>query len=382
MNAPRSPDGFGYYTNSFQTAADLTGGFDPVSQTLVGANLDITYPGQPEYYRFLAPAGTSSQLTVTIQSTGLSLLSPAVILYNADQQPIASAASGYGQFGATISVSAGGVVPGQLFWLRVSGVDLSPFGTGRYALIVNFGAVPSLLVPSPITATPIGSTLVVGGGDPDSSGSADSDDHGFDLLQLKPDGATAASTNSASQSLRGGSDSASSSVGAAMEQVRSASEQLGASAILVSSISPASGVVNKADGALPPPLLEASIPQPAGTRLPSNGGGHMLSFAKAEPPAEAVSSTNAVASLPDPQTSPALVARLSWSTAKWLAACTACFGEVRPSAGQQGTGAETISVGGADAFYEPNSPAALAGLIVTLAGCGRAEPEEKRGWRR
>jgi hypothetical protein len=44
--APRSPDGFGFYTSSFQTAADLTGAFDPVTKTLVGARLDITNPGQ------------------------------------------------------------------------------------------------------------------------------------------------------------------------------------------------------------------------------------------------------------------------------------------------------------------------------------------------
>ena len=118
--APRSPDGFGFYTSSFQTAADLTGAFDPVTQTLVGARLDITYPGQAEYYRFLAPYGTSSQLTVTIQSSGLSMLSPYVVLYDAYQRPIA-AASGYGQYGTTVSVSVGGVVPTELYWLRVAG---------------------------------------------------------------------------------------------------------------------------------------------------------------------------------------------------------------------------------------------------------------------
>src|SRR5262249_3386807 len=102
--APRSPDGFALYTSSFQGAADLTGALEPASHPLIGAVLDIMYPGQAEYYRFAAPSGTSSQLTVTIQSAGLSLLAPAVVLYNADQQPIA-AASGYGQYGSTISVA-------------------------------------------------------------------------------------------------------------------------------------------------------------------------------------------------------------------------------------------------------------------------------------
>jgi hypothetical protein len=372
-NAPRSPDGFGFYTSSFQTAADLTGGFDPVSQTLVGPNLDITYPGQAEYYRFLAPAGTSAQLTVTIQSTGLSLLSPAVILYNAGQQPIADAASGYGQFGATISVSVGGAVPGQLFWLRVSGVDLSPFGTGRYALIVNFGSGASPTVPPTTTVTPNGSPLIATGGDPEASGIADADGHGFDTFQVKPDGDVTARTSSVSQSLRGGSGSASPSLGIGLEAIRSATEQL-----VYSVSAAASVVVTKAVAALPPPLLEAGIPQPADSRLQSSGSGHVPSFARAEMPAAATSLTNAAAGLPDPRTAQTRMARLSWSGAKWRAACTACFGGFGPSAGQQGTRAELVSAGRADACYEPNSPAALAGLIFALAGSGRTEAADPR----
>jgi hypothetical protein len=187
-NGPRSPDGFGFYTGSFQAAADLTGGFDPVTQTLVGSDLDITDPGQAEYYRFLAPYGTSSQMTVTVQSAGLSLLSPFVLLYNAYGQPIA-AASGFGHDGTTVSVTVQGVVPTQLFWLRVSGADGSPFGTGRYALIINFGSGPSPTVAPANTATPNGIPLVLIGGDAEQSSVGQPDDTDFPLARRGADGA-------------------------------------------------------------------------------------------------------------------------------------------------------------------------------------------------
>jgi hypothetical protein len=106
----------------------------------------------------------------------------------------------------------------------------------------------------------------------------------------------------------------------------------------------------------------------------------MVSFAKAALPVEAIALTNAVASLPDPQTMKAPAARLSMSAAKWRAACTACFGEIGSATGQQRTGAEIVPVGRANAFWGSNSTAALAGLVLALGGYRRTEPEGKRGW--
>jgi hypothetical protein len=376
-NAPRTPDGFGYYTSSFQTAADLTGAFDPVSQTLVGTYLDITYPGQAEYYRFLAPPGTSSQLTVTIQTTGLSLLSSEVILYDAYQQPLAVAASGYGQFGATISVSAGGVVPGELFWLRVSGVDLSPFGTGRYALIVNFGAGPSPTVYSANTATLDGSPIVVGGGDPDGGGIGQPDDQGFNFFEVKPEGVGPAQSAPAPQPPHDGSGSGSAPVSAAVELFRAAREQ--PSVLTASWAPPVLLVASEAVHTPPAPLLEPRIAQPASMRLESGAGNHALP--KRELPEEAISLTKAVASLPDPRTTNARVASHFAPAAKWRAACTACFGEVGTAVRQQGAAAEDGQGVRADAPAGLNSTAALAGLLLLLGSSAHTQPEEKRGWK-
>ena len=98
----------------------------------------------------LAPLGTNGTLTVNVQSAGLSLLMPTVTVYDALQQPLGSA-SGAGQYGSTLSVSVEGVAPLQLFTIKVAPAETSAFGTGRYALTLNFGDGPSPEVPLPDT---------------------------------------------------------------------------------------------------------------------------------------------------------------------------------------------------------------------------------------
>src|SRR5207253_5465931 len=128
----------------------------------------------------------SSQLTISVQSSGLSLLAPSLVLYDGSQQPIASV-SGYGQYGTTISVTVGGVVPMQVYWLRVSGADTSPFGTGRYGLIVNFGTGPSPVAAPANTTTADGIPITGIGGWPEKIAMGQADSQGFDSFGLKPE---------------------------------------------------------------------------------------------------------------------------------------------------------------------------------------------------
>jgi hypothetical protein len=164
-NNPRSPDRYdaAASNDSFSTATDLSSQIDPTSKTALVNNLDITSPADTEYYTFTAPAGSSSTLTITVQSQGLSLLSPSLTVYNASQTQLATL-SGIGQYGTTLTATVTGVQAGQQFYVKVTGADTSAFGTGAYALILNCGSSASPIAPSPETQTADGTTRSAGGG--------------------------------------------------------------------------------------------------------------------------------------------------------------------------------------------------------------------------
>src|SRR5262249_7647104 len=99
-NLGRSADAYDAVASngSFATATDLTSLIDPVALTALVQNLDITTLTDNDYYIFTAPAGSSSTLTVNVQSSGLSLLMPSVTVYAADQTTVLGSASGVGQY--------------------------------------------------------------------------------------------------------------------------------------------------------------------------------------------------------------------------------------------------------------------------------------------
>jgi hypothetical protein len=150
--------------NSFSTAANITGLISPTS--LIGqlTTLNIATPSESDFFSFTAPAATTGTLTLTVQSSGLSLLRPAVSVYNAKLVLLASAA-GTGDLGSTITLKAN-VKPGQQYYVVVAGADRTAWGTGAYAIGLNLGAGQSPPLPLPNTMTLDGYPLVSGGGSP------------------------------------------------------------------------------------------------------------------------------------------------------------------------------------------------------------------------
>jgi hypothetical protein len=142
----------GLTDNTLATAASLTSLINPRSQSALVPNLDLVTPSSTEYYAFLAPLNTTANLSVTVQSVGLSLLTPQVTLLAADGQTVLGSATGAGQLnGSTLTVTTGGVTPLELFYVKVTGADSSVFSTGTYDLIVNFGSGSSPTVVAPNT---------------------------------------------------------------------------------------------------------------------------------------------------------------------------------------------------------------------------------------
>jgi predicted Zn-dependent protease len=167
----RQPDAYdsGAGDNSFSTAADITSQIRPTSLTALVNNLDITTTADVDFYKFVVPAGTNGTLTVKVQSSGLSLLAPTLTVYAANQSQVAFV-SGTGQFGTTLSGTITGVSAGQIYYVKVAGADTSAFGTGAYALSLNFGSGCSPSATPPLTTSLTTSPLTVGGGLPNKIG--------------------------------------------------------------------------------------------------------------------------------------------------------------------------------------------------------------------
>ncbi|MCI0464381.1 MAG: matrixin family metalloprotease [Gemmataceae bacterium] len=150
---PRSADAFDASSSngSFTAATNITSWVDATSKTALLTNLDVTSTTDVDYYKVVAPAGTNGTLKVTVQSKGLSLLAPTVKVYNANMSLLKSAwAPGYTGGTATVSIN---VTAGQQYYILVDGVDNTAFGTGAYAMTLNFGSGASPTVPLPNTQT-------------------------------------------------------------------------------------------------------------------------------------------------------------------------------------------------------------------------------------
>lgn len=177
-NNPRSYDS--YYgaatpNNSFANAANISSVLS--SSTLAGVvpNLDISTTSEAEYFTVTAPTGTTSQMTLTVQSKGLSLLSPEVTVYGSNETTVLGSANGLGLYGTTLTVTLSGVTAGEQLYLKVQGADTTCFSTGDYAMTLNFGSGASPTVSLPNTEVLNGSPLTSSGGVAANQGSPGSD---------------------------------------------------------------------------------------------------------------------------------------------------------------------------------------------------------------
>ncbi|MFO0952057.1 MAG: matrixin family metalloprotease [Isosphaeraceae bacterium] len=170
----------GNSNSTLNTAADVTSVIDTTNLTGVVPDLDITTAGQKENFTFTAPAGTNGTLNVVVQSSGLSLLAPKVTVYAADKTTVLGSANGLNKYGTTLTVTLTGVTAGTRYYVQVQGADNTAFGTGAYAVALNFGANPNPTISTPNTTTPNGNPLVSGGGIADTLPPAGSPDHDHD----------------------------------------------------------------------------------------------------------------------------------------------------------------------------------------------------------
>lgn len=139
----RQPDGFNSngQSNAFQMwAKSLDGWLNPQNQIQMPW-LNIHDRPQAEWFWVTVPAGNVGHMQVQMQSSGFSLLSPYLEIYDAYSNFRGSSRST--GFGDTVTVAIPGVSTGQNFFIKASAGGGG--STGVFGLQVNFGATP--LVP-------------------------------------------------------------------------------------------------------------------------------------------------------------------------------------------------------------------------------------------
>jgi hypothetical protein len=136
----RQHDAFdsGSGNNTSGTATVITSLLNTQGQVSL-SGLDITSTTDNDWFYVVAPSNATGTMRITMQSSGLSSLSPRFLVYNA-----AGALAGWNSapntYGATISSTFVGVAPGTGVFIRALGANTGPTGVGAYGLQVNFGS--------------------------------------------------------------------------------------------------------------------------------------------------------------------------------------------------------------------------------------------------
>ncbi len=137
----------GQRNNTNSTATNINSYITSTSQIAI-PGLDITTGGDSEWFYVNVPSSTTGTMSVTVQSSNLSSLSPKFQIYNSSLSSLGSV-SAVGSLGATISWSTS-VQSGQGYYIKVTAAG-GPGPIGGYGLMVNFGNQPQSPIPPPNT---------------------------------------------------------------------------------------------------------------------------------------------------------------------------------------------------------------------------------------
>jgi len=111
-------------------------------------SLDITTGGDSEWFSVNVPSTTNGTMTVTVQSSNLSSLSPKLQVYTSALSLVGQS-SAINSMGATISVTTS-VQSGQAYYYKVLAAG-GPGAIGGYGLLANFGSQAQSPIAPPIT---------------------------------------------------------------------------------------------------------------------------------------------------------------------------------------------------------------------------------------
>ncbi len=396
-NSARSQDSYDAAASNgtFATATDITATIDPTALTALVIDRDLTTASDLDYYVFTAPSGTTGTLSVTVQSSGLSLLSPKFTVYAADQTTVLGSATAFGDYnGATLTATVTGVTAGQVFYVRVSGaetrtnpVSWQAFNTGKYAVTLNFGNGASPTVPLPNTQTANGDPLQYGGSVNEAPQDHDHD-HGGDCTCGTGRGAGPAAAHDFGEpapeaghdareipALAGRAAAAAAVVTTDLRADRALIVQAGA-AVTTGVVTFAASPAVRPSGQVSPPAVAAGIVRTAERAAPEGGAGDERATATttAAPAGPAANDEDVL-----PATESAAedeVTEGAWAAPQACRAADACFA----GWGRVETEAERLTAGAAGDGRDDSS-AVAAGLAAALAGMWAAPARRTRAGR-
>jgi hypothetical protein len=133
----RSADAYGGANNSFANAVPVT--LNGQTSTAQLVNLNLNTASTVEYFQVTLPSDSSGGLTVSAQSSGLSLLDPRLTLYASDKCTVLGTAGSSSYTGGTATVTYTSAAAGQTFYIKVQGYMTGAFATGSYDLSLACG---------------------------------------------------------------------------------------------------------------------------------------------------------------------------------------------------------------------------------------------------
>ncbi|MDR3638088.1 MAG: DUF4214 domain-containing protein [Isosphaeraceae bacterium] len=125
------------------SAVDVSAAVAGSLQATIG-RVSLPAIGASEYFSVVVPSNGGSTLSVTASAAGISLLSPAISVYNSSGQLVATQ-SNAAAWGDAVTTQVNGLVAGQRYYIKVTGATSDAFAVGAYQLQVSFpNGIPSI----------------------------------------------------------------------------------------------------------------------------------------------------------------------------------------------------------------------------------------------
>ena len=149
---PRVEDAINQATgnNDFPTAANLNPYINQANSITL-PNMNKVNIGENYVFKVTTPPNASANLVAVVQSSGLSLLSPVVQIFDSTQHGLAQTRANPGVYGTIVLTQINNATPNTTYYIRIGSDSGGPNATGAYALLVNMGNAPLPAVPSPNT---------------------------------------------------------------------------------------------------------------------------------------------------------------------------------------------------------------------------------------
>lgn len=134
----RQADGFDAFASNDTLFSATAMNVDNLGSSTFTA--DLTSLSDVDYYSFVTPTSFDGSLSVSVDTSNLSLLASNVSVYDSSGNLVGTADVGRA-YGTTATLNLSGLVAGETYTVMVDGASNDEFGMGAYVLKIQFGGV-------------------------------------------------------------------------------------------------------------------------------------------------------------------------------------------------------------------------------------------------